>query len=170
MLRSAHINDVALIHELWDEYASSFAAGDIERWNSLWIRGGIELSAAGLLLSGTEQIRAASRPAMDLFDSEMTFSPEDVQILGHNAYSYGSYKQVMIPKEGGESIISFGMYLAIFEKQAGGSWKIAVACFNHGQRPASFRYKCGQRGGHRFVAEAGFPANSAPATADESHY
>ena len=145
MLRSAYIDDVALIHELWNEYASALEAGDLERWISTWVCGGIEMSAAGLLLSGTEQIRAAIRPAMDLFDTEMTVSPEEVQILGHNAYSYGSYKQVMTPKEGGESIISIGMYLSILEKHANGSWKIAVACFNYGEIPESFRYKCGQR-------------------------
>ena len=68
MLASTYENDVALIHELWHEYASALIAGDMERWISLWIRRGIELSAAGQLLSGTEQIRAASQPVVDLFD------------------------------------------------------------------------------------------------------
>ena len=138
MLTSTHETDVALIHELWNEYASALIAGDMESWISLWIRGGIEMSEAGLLLSGTEQIRAASQPVMDLFDMEVTISPQGVRTLGDWAYSYGTYKHVMTPKEGGEPISNTGMFLTIFEKQTNGSWKIAITCCNSSQRPKSF--------------------------------
>ncbi|UCG25440.1 MAG: nuclear transport factor 2 family protein [Chloroflexota bacterium] len=130
MLASTYETDVALIHELWNEYASALMAGDMERWISIWIRGGIEMSAGGLLLTGAEQIRVANRPVMDLFDAEMTISLEEVRILGDCAYSFGSYKQAITPKEGGESISNTGLFLTILEKQADGSWKIAIACFN----------------------------------------
>ena len=132
MLASAHETDLALIHELWDEYASALIAGDRERWISSWTLGGIEMPAAGPLLSGAGQIGAACRPVMDLFDTQMAVSPEYVRILGDYAYSYGSYKHVLTPKEGGESINYAGLFLTILEKQTCGSWKIAVACFNHG--------------------------------------
>lgn len=88
------------------------------------------MSAAGRLLSGAEQIRAASRPVMELFETEVTISPEYVRILGDCGYSYGSYNHVLTPKEGGESIRYRGLFLTILEKQDCGSWKIAVACFN----------------------------------------
>lgn len=115
-------------------------SNDMDRWISLWISEGIEMQPAGLLLSGTEQIRAASRPVMDLFDMEMTISPQGVRILGDCAYSHGSYKQAITPKEGGESISNTGLFLTILEKQADGSWKIAIACFNTCQLPGrSFR-------------------------------
>ena len=135
LIPSAYETDVTLIHELWIEYASALMSGDMERWISLWISEGIEMPPAGLRLSGIEKIRAASQPVMDLFDSEMTISPEDVRILGDCAYSFGSYKQAMTPKEGGESISNTGMFLTILEKHANGSWKIAIACFNTSQQP-----------------------------------
>ena len=91
-----------------------------------------------LLLSGIEQIGAALQPVIDLFDTEMTILPENVHILGDYAYSYGSYKHAMTPKEGGESISDAGMFLTILEKQANGSWKIAIICCNTSQRPKSF--------------------------------
>ncbi len=113
-------------------------AGDMDRSISLWISEGIEMQPAGPRHSGIEQIRAASQPLMDLFDTEMTISPEDIRILGDCAYSYGSYKQAMTPKEGGESISNTGMFLTILEKQANGSWKIAITCFNTSELPKSF--------------------------------
>lgn len=111
----------------------------MDHWISLWISGGIEMQPAGPRLSGIEQIRAASQPVMDLFDTAMTISPEEVRVFGECAYSYGSYKYAMTPKEGGESINNTGMFLTILEKQANGSWKIAIACFNTSQLPKSFR-------------------------------
>ncbi len=133
MLTSACDTDLALIQELWDEYASAVTAGDLERWISLWTRGGIEISGAGRLLSGAKNIRAARQPVMDLFDTKMTITPEGVQILGDSAYSYGSYKHVVTPKEGGDSIGNSGRFLTVLQKQAAGSWKIVVACFNEGR-------------------------------------
>jgi uncharacterized protein (TIGR02246 family) len=138
MLSSAHDTDVTLIHELWIEYTSAIMSGDIDRWISLWISGGIEMQPAGARLSGIEQIRAVSQPVMELFVTKITISPEDVRIFGDCAYSYGFYNYSIMPKEGGESINSTGMFLTIFEKQANGSWKIAISCFNISPLPKSF--------------------------------
>jgi ketosteroid isomerase-like protein len=114
-------------------------SADMDRWISLWISGGIEMQPAASRLTGIEQIRAASQPVMDLFITEMTISPEDVRIFGDCALSYGSYKHMMTPKEGGESLNTTGMFLATLEKQVNGSWKIAIACFNTSQLPESYR-------------------------------
>ena len=138
MSASTHETDMALIHELWVEYASALMAGDMDRWISLWSSGGIEMQPAGLCLSGIEQIGAARQPVIDLFDTEMTILPENVHLLGDCAYSYGTYKYAITPKEGGESINDAGMFLTILKKQANGSWKIAITCCNTSQRPKSF--------------------------------
>ena len=138
MMTSAHEADVTLIHKLCIEYAYALMSGDMDRWISLWISEGIEMQPAGPRYSGINQIRAAGQPAMDLFDTKMTLSPDEVRILGDCAYSYGSYRHAMTPKEGGESISNTGMFLTILEKQANGSWKIAITCFNRSHQPKSF--------------------------------
>ena len=138
MPTGAHEIDLALIHELGVEYVSALMSGDMERWISLWSPRGIEIQQAGLRLSGIEQIGAALQPMIDLFDTEMTILPENTQFLGDCAYSYGSYKHAMTPKEGGESISNTGMFLTILEKQSNGSWKIAITCCNTNQQPKSF--------------------------------
>ena len=134
-MTSAHETDIALIHELWVEYVSALISGDMERWMSLWISEGIEMQPAGQRHSGIEQIGAALQPVIDLFDSEMTILPESVHIIGDWAYSYGSYKHAITPKEGGESISDAGMFLTVLERQANGSWKIAITCFNIRELP-----------------------------------
>lgn len=138
MLASIHENDVTLIHELLNDYTAALMAGDIEHWISIWVRKGIELSSAGQVLSGIGQLRKANQPVLNLFDIEMVIFPEKVFVRGDWAYTYGPYRYAATPKEGGESISNSGLFLTILEKQTGGSWKIAIACFNIRQQPKSF--------------------------------
>jgi len=51
--------------------------------------------------------------------------------LGDRAYSHGLYGFSMTPKAGGDTTKVTGKFLTIFQKQADGSWKIAIDCFNY---------------------------------------
>jgi ketosteroid isomerase-like protein len=41
----------------------------------------------------------------------------------------------MTPKEGGQTIRGRGKFLSILKKQADGSWKFAIDCFNDNTPP-----------------------------------
>jgi ketosteroid isomerase-like protein len=60
----------------------------------------------------------------------MVIQTEEVRILGDRAYSHGTYTFDMTPKEGGATSSVSGKFLDILEKQADGSWKIAIDCHN----------------------------------------
>ena len=124
--------DVALIYELWDEYAAAANAGDFERWITLWIDDGIQMPPDVPRRMGKVEIRREMQPVFDLFTmSEMTIQTEEVRILGDRAYSHGTYTFDMTPKEGLETKSYSGKFLDILEKQVDGSWKIAIDCFNY---------------------------------------
>jgi ketosteroid isomerase-like protein len=81
---------------------------------------------------GREEIRREMRPGFDLFDmSNMVIHTEEVRILGNRAYSHGTYTFDMGSREGGETRSYSGKFLDILERQADGSWKIAIDCHNH---------------------------------------
>lgn len=123
--------DVALIYELWNEYASALHDGDLERWITLWIDDGKRMAPNAPACNGLGQIRAAVEPLFDLFKFEaFDVSPDEIQILGDRAYSHGTFAFSMMPKAGGGLIDDNGKFLTILEKQADDSWKIAVDCFN----------------------------------------
>lgn len=129
--------DLALIHELWNEYASAVLDGDLERWMGLWIEDGKRMAPNAPANMGLEQIRAAAKPLFDLFRFEVfDVSPALVRILGDTAYSHGAFAFSMTPTEGDEMIEDSGKFLTILQKQADGSWKIAVDCFNSDLPPA----------------------------------
>ena len=82
------------------------------------------------------ELQGVGRPLMDLFDAEMAIFPDEVRILGDHAYSHGNYEYALKPKEGGETVSGKGKFLTILARQANGSWKIAIDCFNDNAPPA----------------------------------
>ncbi len=127
--------DVALVHELWNEYAAAWSAGDLERWIFLWIDDGIQMPPGVARNIGKEVIRTSAQPQLDLYDWEMTINPEEVRVLGDRAYSHGLSEFALTPKKGGATTEASGKFLTILEKQVDGSWKIAIDCFNFNAPP-----------------------------------
>lgn len=133
MLERIKVVDVAQVYGLWKEYATAANEGDLERWISLWTDDGIQMPPGAACRVGKAQIRRGMQPLFDQFDTrEMIIQPEEVRILGDRAYAHGTYEFEMTPKEGGESKSYSGQFLGILEKQADGSWKIAIDCRNCG--------------------------------------
>lgn len=123
--------DVVKVKEVFEEYASAGAAGDLERWMSLWSADSKRLAPNAPASMGAQEIRVAVGPVFELFDfEEFIVNPEEVRIFGDHAYSLGTYSFLMAPKAGGDTIEDSGKFLTILEKQADGSWKIAVDSFN----------------------------------------
>lgn len=126
--------DVALVYELWNEYAAAVDEGNMERWISLWAEDGIQMAPDAPPRVGKEQIQKAMQRAFSLFImSNMVINTEEVRILGDQAYSHGTYTFEMTPKEGGETTSYSGKFLDILVKQADGSWKIAIDCHNYNE-------------------------------------
>jgi uncharacterized protein (TIGR02246 family) len=126
---------VAVIHALWKEYAAAIKAGDMDRWLALWIPEGKQMPPGAPQRIGMEQIREGNSPLLDLFDSVLDIVPDEVRIVGDHAISHGNYGYNLTPKEGGETVSGKGKFLTIFVRQADGSWKIAIDCFNDDAPP-----------------------------------
>jgi uncharacterized protein (TIGR02246 family) len=126
--------DVAQIQEVWNEYEASVVSGDFERWISLWDDEGIQLPPDEPRHIGIAQVRAANEPGFEGLETQMKefiINPDEFRILGDRAYSHGTYGFTMVPEEGADTIEVTGKFLTIFKKQADGSWKIAIDCYNY---------------------------------------
>lgn len=110
-------SDVALVKEVWNEYEASVNAGDLERWSALWIEDGVQMPPDEPRYIGKAAIMAAAEPGFELFDFEdFNIEPEQVKILGDQAYSYGTYGFSMTPIEGGDTIELNGKFLTILQR------------------------------------------------------
>ena len=135
MIERVQIADVAQVYELWNEFAAAATAGDMERWLALWSDDGIQMPPGAERQVGKEQIRREVQPRFDLYDQKMTIDLEEVRILGDWAFSHGTYKFALTPKEGGETSNGSAKFLTILAKQDDGSWKIVIDCFNYNAPP-----------------------------------
>lgn len=126
-----HVSDEAAIQALWQEYATSATAGDLDRWITLWSEEGIQLAPDAARRMGRGVIRREMKPLFDLFDTEMAVYPDEIQVLGEQAYTHGTYEFVTRPKEGGDSTEVRGKFLTILRKEGDDSWKISIDCFNY---------------------------------------
>ena len=126
------VSDVAQVYELWRDFADALNTGDFERWISLWVDDGIRLqpSEIGQRQFGKDEIQAAAQPLFDTSNLSASINIEEVQILGKRAYSYGTYEGKVVSLNGEDTFVMKGGFLTILAKQADGSWKIAIECFN----------------------------------------
>ena len=118
-----------------NDYVGAMRDGDMERWIALWVPEGKQMPPNAPARVGLEQIREGNRPMLELFNTEMSVFPDEVRVLGDHAYTHGNYDYSLTPKEGGEAITGSGKFLTILKKQADGSWKIAIDCFNDNAPP-----------------------------------
>jgi len=124
--------DVALIYELWNEYAAAVNDGDLDRWITLWTNEGVQLAPDEPPRVSKEQIWEAMQNTLDRFMmSKMIIHTEEIQLFGDRAYAYGTYTFERTCKQNGEKRSCSGKFLDILAKQASGSWKIVIDCHNY---------------------------------------
>ena len=120
-----------VINEVWEEYASSLGAGDLDRWISLYIDDGIQMPPDVPRNIGKEKIKAFNQNTADLFHWKMAINCEEVRETDDWGFARGTYTFELIPKKEGETIKGSGKFMTILEKQDDGSWKIARDIFNY---------------------------------------
>jgi uncharacterized protein (TIGR02246 family) len=133
--KDADAEALAAVNEVWTQYSSSFSAGDIDRWLSLWTDDGVQMPPGSPPIAGKEQIRRRNKAALDRFTFEMSITNEEVRTAGDWAFSRGIYKATLTPKSGGKTTLIDGKYMTILQRQADGSWKIYRDIFNSNTPP-----------------------------------
>jgi len=129
--------DITAINEIWTQYVATLTAGDLDLWISLWTDDGIRMAPDAPAVIGKEQIREAMKPAFDQMTFDIAIANKEVRVAGDWAFSRGTGTLSTTPKKGGKTTKIDGKYLTILERQADGSWKIAIDCFNSNVPPTS---------------------------------
>jgi uncharacterized protein (TIGR02246 family) len=130
-----HRRDIAAIEEIWDNYALAMNTGDLELWMSLCTDDTIKMLPDEPAVFGKEDLRTSMEPLFNYFTIEIAIDNEEVQVAGRWAFSRGTCTVLMTPKAGGEPLYMDAKYLTILKRQAGGSWKIYIDCFNSNVPP-----------------------------------
>jgi uncharacterized protein (TIGR02246 family) len=122
---------------IWKEYAVSLNEGDLERWLALWTEDGVQMPPDEAAIGGKDNIRTRNEALLDKFSLDMGITNQEVETAGDWAYSRGTYKARLMPKNGGRPVSIDGKYMTILQRQPDGSWKIHRDIFNSNSPPSS---------------------------------
>jgi len=130
--------DIAAIEDVLNQYAVAVNTGDFELWLSLHADDVVKMGPDAPAIFGREELRAKKEAAWDNFTLEMALYPEEAQVSGDLGFARGNYTLSITPKAGGETIVTVpdGKYSTICKRQADGSWKIYIDCYNSNVPPA----------------------------------
>lgn len=127
----------AAVEGVWDEYASSLMAGDIDRWLSLWTEDGIQMPPDEAPVVGKERIRERNQAVADRFTvDDMEIQNTEVVTTGDWAYARGTYTARLLPRGEGAPINVDGKYMSILRRHPDGSWRIHRDIFNSNVPPS----------------------------------
>ena len=123
--------DIAAINEVWNQWTLACNNGDVELLMSLMDDNMVQMPPNAPTNIGKEAIRPGEEALLGLFDIELPpMSVEEIEIVGDWGFSRLTFTLSLRPKEGGETSTSNGKALSIFKRQADGSWKVYIDCWN----------------------------------------
>ena len=82
-------------------------------------------------INGKEELRPTIEGLFGVFDFELPYTVDKVEVHGDWAFARSSFSYSMTLKEGGETTTRAGKELDVFKRQADGSWKIYMECWNY---------------------------------------
>jgi len=121
-------DDIAAIHELFDNYASCVAKSDLDGLMTVWEDDGIRSEPGRPSIIGKENIRARFEELLySPFNHEIIYLGEPLlEVSGDIAYSYANATIVSTPREGGEAVRQDVKVLTILRRQPDNSWKTYI--------------------------------------------
>ena len=127
-----------IVTALFDQYTLALESGDVELYLSLHADNVVKMGPDAPAIIGKEALRPVMGGLMDLFDfTEFPIFLEEAEVAGDWMFSRVTFRSSLTPKEGGETSTSSGKALGIWKRQADGSWKIYIDCFNYDGPPTA---------------------------------
>ena len=125
--------DIAAIKELYNQATLACSTGDAELYLSIFTEDAVVMPPGYPPAMGKEELRPMIEGLFGLFDLELPYTVEEVEVIGDWAFARSSWQYSMTPKEGGETTTSPGKQLDTLKKQPDGSWKIYIQCYNYNE-------------------------------------
>ena len=127
--------DIAAINELYNQSTLACRTGDAELYVSIFTEDAVVMPPGFPATNGKEELRPVIEGIFGLFDLELLYTVDEVEVPGDWAFARSSFHYSMTPKEGAETITRTGKELDLFKRQADGSWKIYIQCYNFDAPP-----------------------------------
>ena len=125
----------AIYREICDLYTLAVETGDIDLYVATYTDDCVQMPPDAPIRIGSDQIRAAMEPALALYNIECPIYPQEAKVIGNWAFGTCDWSLSLTPKEGGETTTFDGKSLDVLKRQADGSWKYYMSCWNYNGPP-----------------------------------
>lgn len=125
----------AIYKEICDLYTLAVETGDIDLYVANYTDDGVQIPPDAPTCIGSEQIRASIEPALTLFNAVCPIYPQEAKVIGDWAFGRCDWSLSLTPKEGGVTTTYDGKGLDVLKRQADGSWKYYISCWNYNGPP-----------------------------------
>jgi len=122
--------DIAAIKELYNQSTLACSTGNAELYLSIFTENAVVMAPGSPATIGKDDLQPIIEGLFGLFDLKLPYTVDEVGIPGDWAFARSSFQYSMTPKDGGETNTSAGEELDILKRQADGSWKIYIQCWN----------------------------------------
>ncbi|MEE9189586.1 MAG: SgcJ/EcaC family oxidoreductase [Candidatus Neomarinimicrobiota bacterium] len=122
--------DIAAINDLYNQSTLACSTGDVGLYLSSFTEDAVVMPPGFPAANGKEELRPIIEGLFDLFDLELLYTVDEIGVHGDRAFASSSFQYSMTPKEDEETTTIAGKELDIFKRQADGSWKIYIQCYN----------------------------------------
>lgn len=122
--------DIEAVKQVTQMEAQAVSAGDMNGHLSTLTADAKALPPNAPMLDGTEAIRGWLQDMYDQFTTNLVYSESEVTVSGDWAMERFQGTLTMTPKAGGDAIVESLKGVHIFQRQADGSWKIALDVWN----------------------------------------
>lgn len=130
--------DVAAIRALLDEWYAAYNSGDADKLVSLYSDDALIMGYGEPTQVGKEAILASFKEGFEKYDLHVDNGIiEDVRVSGDLGMARGTDYGTMTPKDGGEPIKGNVRWVAVYERQADGTWKTICEISNKNVLPES---------------------------------
>jgi ketosteroid isomerase-like protein len=124
--------DIEAIRTLLDEFDRDINAGEVDRLvERQYTEDAVRMPAAAPMLRGKASILAWFKAGAEGYNYALHDVAEKVHVENDFAYTRGSATGTITPKAGGDVFHVKSKWIAVYEKQADGSWKVICDIFNN---------------------------------------
>ena len=124
------MKEVEAIRKLNDEAVAALNRGDVEASLALQASDAHVLAPLRPAEVGSLAIRASLESLFKQYSVCESRTQEEVEVHGNWAFTRGSYRSVLIPKNGGPATEESGKYLEILRRDSTGAWKYFRSIWN----------------------------------------
>ena len=115
-------NEIGTIEEMSAARAEAFRQGDAAAIAAYFTEDGVLMAPGVPATAGRAAVEAYYQQIFNEFEAGLESHYVDVQISGNLAYGQGFARVILVPHEGGETIISTAKYINILKRQPDGTW------------------------------------------------